>query len=301
MTIRHPIPLLRWLGNKYRQSHIITRHMPQLAEYDTYIEPFVGAAGVFFGLAKQNLLHGKRVCLSDTNPWLINLYVCLRDNYSEVYRHFIKLPQEDWRAEYHNVRTIFNDTIEDTSVTLDHNYELAAYFLWFNWAGYHGLWRMNNSGRLNVPPDPAGHKEPYSKEKLFDAGHMLKHAEIYCTDFQGIITPELERTIVYCDPPYLDRYATPGIADSVFTKYTAEGFSTWDHDKLARDCIAASRPDVHILVSGIDSVHTNNVYPVAQFQRLHRFTLTRIIASGDGKPRDAEVLLGIGGKCYVPA
>lgn len=59
-------PLIRWPGGKTRMAKRLVKMFPP---HDTYVEPFVGGASVFFHkpLAKKNVI-------ADADPWVIDLY-----------------------------------------------------------------------------------------------------------------------------------------------------------------------------------------------------------------------------------
>lgn len=65
-------PVLRYFGGKWRIAPWIIRHLPP---HDVYIEPFCGAASVFFRKPRARL----GSVLNDTNGEIVNLFRILRD------------------------------------------------------------------------------------------------------------------------------------------------------------------------------------------------------------------------------
>ena len=63
-------PFLKWAGNKYR---IIDRVREALPQGKRLIEPFAGSAAVFLNTNYERYL------VSDSNPDLINLFNCVKD------------------------------------------------------------------------------------------------------------------------------------------------------------------------------------------------------------------------------
>src|SRR5947209_17786504 len=57
-----PTPFLKWAGGKRRLAEAIRGTLPSLPSTQTYIEPFLGGAALFFALRPE------RSVLSDTNP-----------------------------------------------------------------------------------------------------------------------------------------------------------------------------------------------------------------------------------------
>ncbi len=63
-------PVMKWVGGKARLVPKIVQLLPE--KMDTYFEPFVGGAAVFFHLAESGRF--RRAVLSDRNDALVELY-----------------------------------------------------------------------------------------------------------------------------------------------------------------------------------------------------------------------------------
>lgn len=64
-------PLIKWPGGK---RHVAKRLIRMFPPHDTYVEPFAGAAAVFF---RKPLV--RRNVIGDYDPWLIDLYKGIRN------------------------------------------------------------------------------------------------------------------------------------------------------------------------------------------------------------------------------
>ena len=82
MTSPTARPVLKWAGGKARSLPQILEALPRRVE--TYYEPFVGGAAVFFALAAE--CRFKKAVLSDSNADLIEVYRQLRDHVDAVIR-----------------------------------------------------------------------------------------------------------------------------------------------------------------------------------------------------------------------
>ncbi len=71
-----PAPFLKWAGGKRQLLAHIEALLPE--RIDTYFEPFLGGAAVFFRLAAGRRF--RRAVLADANPELVNCYQAIRDD-----------------------------------------------------------------------------------------------------------------------------------------------------------------------------------------------------------------------------
>ena len=69
-------PIIKWAGGKRWLVRKSSDLFP--AEFENYIEPFLGGAAVYFHLKPQKAI------LSDINPELINVYSAVKNNWKRV-------------------------------------------------------------------------------------------------------------------------------------------------------------------------------------------------------------------------
>lgn len=67
-------PLFPRLGSKYKLRDYIISNLPDLADFDTYVEPFAGSASIFFNLDLDN----KKVVLNDKDTALMEAFRSVR-------------------------------------------------------------------------------------------------------------------------------------------------------------------------------------------------------------------------------
>jgi len=167
-----------------------------------WIEPFMGTGVVAFNLAPNDAL------LCDANPHLINFYTALNEgtisaNHIRAYlMHEGKLLREKGEDHYYFIRERFNDAHDP----LD--------FLFLNRAGFNGMIRFNRKGGFNIPfcRKPERFAPAYVTKIVNQAEYVSKLFQRKCfefkhQDFSKTIEEATSEDMIYCDPPYIDRYA----------------------------------------------------------------------------------------------
>ena len=83
--------LVRWVGGKNRLIPEIEKRIPKNinAQYDTYVEPFVGGGSVMFHIL--NNYNFKKIYVNDKNKELINLYLAIKNFPKEMVDKIEKL------------------------------------------------------------------------------------------------------------------------------------------------------------------------------------------------------------------
>lgn len=237
---------LKWAGGKHWFVCKEQQRFPN--EYNRYIEPFLGGS-CFFHLQPQNAL------LSDINSELIDTYIAVRDNVDKVYQHLRIHANKHCEQYYYTIRE--RKTI--TSATS------AARMIYLNKACYNGIYRVNRSGKFNVPYGTAT-KLSFDKNILESASKDLKHAEIICQDLELSINQAQEGDFLFCDPPYavIDN-------NNRFVGYNADAFSWDDQIRLSNALIRAKNRNVKIIMTNVDHENVRALY-----QDIEGFTLDRI-------------------------
>ena len=177
-------------------------------EYNDYYEPFLGGAAVFFSLECY-----KHAYLSDLNQELVNCYLEIRDHPNEVIDYLKTM--DNTEEDYYKIR---NDVpVEKT--------KQAARFVFLNYTSYNGLYRVNKSGKYNVP---YGFKNSiYDYNRILKASKALQNVEIRCESFEDSKYRICEKDLVFLDPPYTVSHNKNG-----FIEYNQSLFSLNDQYKL---------------------------------------------------------------------
>ena len=251
-------PLIKWAGGK-------TKLLPTLFEiaYKSlseknikidYYEPFFGGGSLYFKLYKEDKI--KSAVINDIIPHLVSFYQTIQDeeNIEGIYKQTTSFEKEfnkvdtrkkretiykEWSDEFNSLWLDF-ETVDKKEVikqTKPENTEerirSASLFLALNKAGFNGMFRLNNSGKFNIPIGDKTQLNIVNKDSLKRTSLALKDVEIICGSYEKILPPNKQidpkTSFIYLDPPYI-----PNSKTASFTDYSKEGFKEEDHDKLAK-------------------------------------------------------------------
>ena len=236
-----PAPFLKWAGGKRQLLSYIEARLPE--RIDTYFEPFMGGAAVFFRLAARRSF--KRAVLADANRDLIDCYKAVREDVEGVIVALRKYRND--RDQYYRVRAQEPETMSGV--------ERAARVIYLNRCGYNGLYRVNSKGRFNVPF--GRYKQPVicDEDKLRAASAALSKARLVCGDFTRILGKVGPDDFVYFDPPYVPLSAT-----SSFTAYAKRQFGAPDQERLAVVLRDLAQRKIPVLLSNSYCRQTQDLY-----------------------------------------
>ncbi|MBN2724020.1 MAG: Dam family site-specific DNA-(adenine-N6)-methyltransferase [Deltaproteobacteria bacterium] len=205
------IPPIKSQGIKTKLVPWIKSFVPEKLT-GKWIEPFMGSGVVGFNTLPYPKL------MNDINPHLINFYNAVKSGEitPDITRNFLEkegnLLSDIGESHYYSVRERFN------------KYGHPLDFLFLNRAGFNGMIRFNRKGNYNVPfcRKPERFSRSYItrisnqvagiQKTIFSSPH-----EFLCFPFEKIITEAVSDDFIYCDPPYVDRYA--------------DYFNGWTHEK----------------------------------------------------------------------
>jgi DNA adenine methylase len=231
-------PFLKWAGGKGR---LIAQYQPFLPkEFDTYYEPFLGGGALFFNLRPQ------RAVLSDINPELVNVYVCVRDRVDDLIKHL----------EHHAANHSHDYYYLTRSSSPDASIERAARLLYLNKTCFNGLYRVNAQGQFNVPMGRYSNPRICDPALLRAASEALQSATIIQRSFKDVLDSNLSaQDFVYFDPPY-----QPLSSTSNFTSYSRDAF-TAEHQTQLRDIFAQlAQQKVQVMLSNSDCPFIRELY-----------------------------------------
>lgn len=272
-------PFLKWAGGKQQLVPALLEAAP--ASFGRYFEPFIGGGALFFALADRGALAG--AVLGDANADLVATYETVRDDLGGLVRRlrtlerrYLALDAAGRAALFYRVR---NGRPRDRLGT-------AARFIFLNKTCFNGLYRVNRSGRFNVPHGRYAEPRILDVEVLRAASSALATAELRTADFEAACADAVAGDFVYFDPPF-----HPLSATSSFTQYTSGDFG-WADQRRLRVCIDdLTVRGVHVLLS--DSPHplVTELYEPAGYE-LRRVPARRAINSkGDARGPIDELLV----------
>ena len=271
-----PRPFLKWAGGKRQLLDRIVPRIPD--EFSTYHEPFIGGGAVFFAIAKQkNKLDAK---ISDSTEDLINSYAIIRDSADELIDSLSSIKQEFLASEdrekyYYETREKYNSTTN--------KFERTQYMLFLNKTCFNGLYRVNKSGKFNVPFCD------YKNPAIFDEGNirlvseLLNRINVQCatSDFEKALDQCKPGDFCYLDPPYHPETKTS------FTSYTANSFNEENQVRLHESIEKLDANNIKTMLSNSDSKLIRQLYSEYNIEELEAL---RAINS-DGKNRKGSIEL----------
>jgi len=244
-------PFLKWAGGKTKLLPELLARVPSF--FDTYYEPFLGGGTLFFALQAQSFRPRFKAVLSDVNPDLVRSYIAVRDEVDKVVRLLKKhrlMHEKHGAIHYQVVRNLDSNHMSGA--------DCAARMIYLNKTCFNGLWRVNKSGRFNVPMGKF--KSPPTicdEDNLRVCSAALANTEILCCPFHHQLIPDhIERgAFVYLDPPYVPLSET-----SNFSSYTKEGFGQSDQLSLSHAVRNLKDKRVPFLLSNSGSAEVRKLY-----------------------------------------
>jgi DNA adenine methylase len=256
-------PILKWAGGKARLVPSILPLLP--ARIETYYEPFVGGAAVFFALASERRF--RRAVLSDLNAELADVYRGVKKDVEAVIALLQNYRRRHDADNYYRTREVDPQSIDLV--------QRAARFIYLNKTGYNGLYRVNRSGQFNVPFGSYVNPAICDEERLRGAASALRARgiRIEVGDFARVTERAQPGDAVYFDPPYFPRSTTAN-----FTSYHSQAFDRDAHERLARALDELTGRGVRAVLSHSDTRFTRQLYDQRRFD-VQKVLVTRPINS----------------------
>lgn len=268
-------PFVKSLGGKTQLLPVLREWMPKRVAI--YTEPFVGGGALFFDTRPRH------ASLADMNPSLVAAYNAVRDDvdavisslrtYASAYDTFTANGTVE--QFYYHVRGVDPSTLSK----VDH----AAWMIFLNKTGFNGLWRVNASGKFNVPFGKRAKPNICDEATLRACSEALRWATISHRDFRETNPPA--GSLVYFDPPY-----EPLNKTSDFTTYTAGGFSAQDQKDLRDLALKLKQRGVYVLLSNSSAPLIRELY-ADNFEIREVPARRSINCEGDGRGAVTELLI----------
>jgi DNA adenine methylase len=239
-------PIVKWAGGKSRLLGELLARVPTRVR--TYAEPFAGGAALFFALASERsrgLRSFEHAVLADRNEELVACYRAVRDEVEGVIDALHGLQYD--KDLFYEVRSRSTDGMSDV--------ERASRFIYLNRTCFNGLWRVNASGKFNVPFGKYKNPRILDRDGLCAASRALAGVEVVSCDFIDVTRSLGRRDFVYLDPPYVPLSRTAS-----FTAYAKDGFSEADQERLARELHDMKARGVKAMLSNADTPVTRALY-----------------------------------------
>jgi DNA adenine methylase len=263
------IPFLKWAGGK---RWLVGGHAELFPnEYDTYIEPFLGAGSVYFHLKPE------KAVLGDVNSELIATYQAIKS---------------DWRALQNSLRYRQRRHREDG----DYYYWLrgknpeeltqrASRLIYLNRTCFNGIYRVNRQGQFNVPRGSKD-KVVIETDDFEGMSSLLERAELVAGDFETLIDRAAADDFVFADPPYTVRHNYNG-----FVKYNEILFSWDDQERLAKALLRAAQRGAKIMCTNANHKSVRELYSLPEFSLQVASRLSTISADAANRKHFEELII----------
>ena len=248
-------PFVKWAGGKGKLLKSLEELLPE--NFDslqnvTYIEPFVGGGAMLFHML-QNHKNIKKAVINDINPDLIRCYKLIKDNPAPLIDRLKEIENLYYYDGINNRREIYNAfRYEYNKDDIDAN-ERAALFIYLNRTCFNGLYRVNSSGKFNVPF--GRYKRPIicNEELIMEDHKLLNSVDVVIRepgDYK-LISRHIKKNgnyFVYFDPPY-----RPLLDECNFKSYSNSPFGDRQQEELKFFCDKLGKKGVKIMLSNSDS------------------------------------------------
>jgi DNA adenine methylase len=264
-------PIVKWAGGKARLLPELLARLP--THMKTYAEPFAGGAALFFALVSDDTRTFEHAVLADRNEELVACYRAVRADVGgliDALKHY----RYD-RDTFYAVRA---EGTEGKSEV-----ERGARLIYLNRTCFNGLWRVNASGKFNVPFGRYDNPRIVDEEGLRLASQALSRAEVVCVDFEEATSKLAVGDFAYFDPPYVPLSKTAS-----FTAYGPGGFGPADQERLSRVLRELRGRGVLAMLSNADTDGARALYK--DFS-VHVVRAPRAINSNAAKRGDVSELL----------
>jgi DNA adenine methylase len=262
-----PKPFLKWAGGKRQlvnQFHDLKLLSPPNFDQkkSNYIEPFIGGGAVFFEALPTNAI------IADLNEDLIKTYNTIKNNAEELIKN-LKLYKNE-KDFYLNIRNLNSKELSDL--------EVASRFIYLNKTCFNGMYRVNKSGKFNVPFGRYSNPLICDESNLRAVSQILKNVTIENNDYKLTLEKAKKGDFIYLDPPYY-----PISKTSSFVSYTNKDFHANEQIDLCKKIIELDEKGCFVMLSNSDCDFIRNLYSDLKNFKLYQVFATRAINSDASK------------------
>jgi len=268
-------PFVKWAGGKGSLIKQLIEYLPLNFDEQqnvTYIEPFVGGGAMLFYML-THYSNIKKAIINDVNEDLINCYLLIKEDPIRLIVLLRSIKDEYYNLDtlgekmqyYYRIRERYNN--DELAIV-----ERAAYFIFLNKTCFNGLYRVNTSGKFNVPFGKYERPNICDEELIMVDHKVLQKVDIYSGRYTNI-TKHLDKgyNFIYIDPPY-----RPLSGSACFIEYTHNIFDDTEQEKLKVFCDMLTQKGCKIMQSNSYSIDDEGV---PYFAKLYNtYTINQILA-----------------------
>ena len=213
--------------------------------------------------------HTEKAYLSDINSHLVLTYLMIRDDVSAVISQLV------YHKKHHSAE--YYAQARETLARAENPVEVASLFIYLNKTCYNGLYRVNKSGKFNVPIGRYKNPNIVDADNLRLCSEFLTHADISRQNF-ALINPHKD-DFIYFDPPYHE----------AFSAYDGSGFGNTEHEELAALCRKLDQRGVLFMLSNSDTPFIRQLYSGYTMENVDA---SRCISSqGNDRKKESELII----------
>lgn len=233
-----PRSFIRWAGSKRILLPEIVKLLPKA--FNTYYEPFLGSGSLFF------LLQPRRARLGDACSDLIETYQTIASDVDAVLAYL-----EGWRPD----REFYYKLRDSVPISEAH---AAARFIYLNKTCWNGLYRVNSSGKFNVPYGRPRSDNLIHAQNLRTCAALLSRRDVKLKTrgFAQALKYANAGDFVFLDPPYVTGHNNNG-----FIEYNEQLFSWADQRRLAAIARRLANRGVLVMVTNAHHPDVLELYP----------------------------------------
>lgn len=268
-------PFLTWAGGKTQLLPELNRYFPK--EFNSYFEPFMGAAAVFFYLRRTR--GDFPAWLNDYNPELVNCFEIARDKVDALIPLLRQHKEKHSESYYYRVRKM--KPVEMTPL------QRAARLIYMNKTCFNGLYRVNAHGEFNVPIGSSVNPGIFDESQLRATSRALQGVKICNLDFSAVLDLAKKGDLVYFDPPY--HTDTNGFTGYIVSESGRAGFGASQQRRLSNVVDQLRERGCYVVVSNSCTKFITNVYYDYNVHTVH--ASRRINSNGNGRGLVKEVII----------
>jgi DNA adenine methylase len=244
-------PVVKWAGGKSRLLDRLSTRLPP-GRFRTYAEPFVGGGAMFFALAAERRFD--RALLADKNADLVALYLAIQSDVKALIDRLRAYSDEHLGKGADARREHFYEVRSANTARMS-TLERGARLLFLNKTCFNGLWRVNASGKFNVPYGRNDKPRILDVPVLEQAHAALQRATVRVADFAEITAELVEGDFAYFDPPYVPLSRTAN-----FTAYATDPFGPAEQERLAQELVRLKASRVNAMLSNAATLESRALY-----------------------------------------
>lgn len=283
-------PFVKWAGGKGSLIPQLNNFYPYELKngiIKRYIEPFVGGGAVLIDILQKYDV--QEAYAFDINIDLINSYNVIKNNIEHLITNlkqleteYLQLGQEERKNYFYNKRDEYNNYELKEN---EQNIQRAAQFIYLNRTCFNGLYRVNKSGKFNVPVGSYKNPTICDEDNLRNLSQLIQNVQFQYGDYKKSTKYVTENTFVYFDPPYRPLNVTSG-----FTSYTKEDFNDDNQKELATFYRELNDRDAKLMLSNSNPKNTNqedtffdNIYQGFNIDEIYASRMINANSQGRGK------------------